>query len=144
VTGLSESQNNLKESMKKRIKKLVKQRRRMRMWGAAGALCAVLAGAPPAYFLATGNMPALSFDGAIFISGDWAVVIGMIAVGLFGSMLCYSQFKRDKDKFDKIRAGAVELMQAGAPICECKWTPCSCKDNLAAEMSEKFDINLFY
>lgn len=144
MAGLSEFESNLKPSVRKRVNKLKKLRRRMRMWGAAGAVCAVAAGAPPVYYLATGNMPAVSFESALFLSGDWAVVIALIAVGLFGSMLFYAQYRRDKDKFDKIRAGAVELMQAGAPICECKWTPCSCKDKLAEEMSDKYDVNLYY
>lgn len=137
-------ENRLKPSILKRVKKLKKLRRRMRMWGSAGAACAVVAGAPPVYYLITGNMPAISFDGSLFISGDWAVIIGMILVGLFGSMLFYAQFRRVKDKYDKIRAGAVELIQGGDPICECKWTPCTCKDELTQDMSDNFDINLFY
>lgn len=144
MAGPSPLEQRLKIAVFKRIKKLRKLRRRMRLWGAAGALCSIIAAAPLLYYLATGTMPAISFDSSLYISGDWAVIIGAITVGLFGSMLFYNQFKRDKDKYDKIRAGAVTLIQAGDPVCECKWTPCSCKDELIKEMSEKYDINLSF
>jgi hypothetical protein len=137
-------EQRLKIAVAKRVRKLKKLRRRMRLWGAAGAVCAVIASSPLVYYLATGSMPAVSFDSSLYVSGDWAVILGAIAVGLFGSMLFYNQHKRDKEKYDKIRAGAVSLLQAGDPVCECKWTPCACKDELIKEMSEKYDINLSY
>lgn len=140
----SDVEKKLKLTVAKRIKKLKKLRRRMRMWGSAGAICAIIAAVPLVYYLVTGNMPAISFDNTIWISGDWAPIIGAVIVGLFGSMLFYAQYKRDKDKYDRIRAGAVEILKAGDPICECKWYPCSCKDDLAKEMNEKYDINLSY
>jgi hypothetical protein len=144
VAGPSIVEQKLKIAVFKRVKKLKKLRRRQRLWGAVGALCAVLASSPLVYFLATGSMPAISFDTSLYISGDWAFVIGAVAVGLLGAMLFYGQYKRDKDKYDKIRAGAVALLQANEPVCECKWTPCTCKDELIKEMSEKYDINLSY
>ena len=137
-------QRNLKLPIGKRVKKLIKLRRRMRMWGSAGAVCAVIASAPLVYYLVSGRMPPISFDNAIFISGDWATVIGAVIVGLFGTMLFYGQFRRDKDKLDKLRAATVEILQSGDPVCECRWTPCSCKDSLIREMSDRYDINLSY
>lgn len=134
----------LKLPMSKRVKKLIKLRRHMRMWGGAGALCSVLAATPLVYYLLTGKMPSISFDESLYFSSDWMVIIGAVIVGLFGSMVFYSQYRRDKDKYDKIRSGAIALLQAGDPVCECKWTPCSCKDDLIKEMNEKYDINLSY
>jgi hypothetical protein len=144
VAGPSAVELKLKIAVFKRVKKLKKLRRRQRLWGAVGALCAVVACSPLLYYLATGSMPAISFDSSLYISGDWAVILGAVIVGLFGSMLFYAQYKRDKDKYDRIRAGAVALLQAGDPVCECKWTPCTCKDDLIKEMHEKYDINLSY
>jgi hypothetical protein len=144
LAGTSPVDQRLKLAFQKRMKKMMKLRRRMRLWGAAGAVCAVLATAPLIYFLITGMLPAISFDSSLFVSGDWAFVVGAIAVGLFGSMVFYNQLKRDRDKFDKLRAGAVEMLQSGEAICECKWATCSCKDELVGEMHDKYDINLFY
>jgi hypothetical protein len=144
VAGQSVVEAKLKIAVFKRIKKLKKLRRRMRLWGAIGVVFAITACAPLVYYLATNTLPAISFDKTIFIANEWAVVIGTIMVGWLGSMLFYGQFRREKDKYDKIRAGAVALVHAGDPICECKWTPCNCKDDLIVEMKEKYDINLSY
>lgn len=137
-------EQKLKLPVQKRVKKLKKLRRRLRLWSVAGALCVAAAAAPPLLYLVTGSMPAVSFENGLYVSGDWAVVLGMILVGLLGAMLFYNQYKRDKDKYDRIRAGAVSLLQAGDPVCECKWTPCTCKDDLVREMNERYDINLSY
>jgi hypothetical protein len=137
-------EQRLKLAFLQRLKKMTKLRRRMRLWGAAGAVCAVLASAPLVYFLVTGSLPAVSFDSSHYVSDDWAFVIGAVAAGLFGSTVFYGQLKRDRDKFEKLRAGAVEMLQSGTPVCDCRWTVCSCKDELADEMHEKYDINLFY
>ena len=137
-------EEKLKKTFLKRIEKMQKLRRSMRLWGAAGAVCAIVASAPIVYFLFTGNMPALSFDMPIYISPDWAVVIGMLAVGLFGSMVFYSQFKRAKDKLDKMRSGAVALLQSSDAVCDCNWLQCTCKDDVIRDMHDKYDINLSY
>jgi hypothetical protein len=134
----------LKLAVLKRVKKLKKLRRRQRLWGAAGVTFAVVASAPLLYCLITGALPAISFGDTIYIADGWAVLVGCVFVGWLGSMLFYGQYRRDKDKYDKIRAGAVSLLQEAAPICECKWYPCTCKDDLIRELSEKFDINLSY
>lgn len=137
-------EQKLKLAFLQRLKKMTKLRRRMRLWGTAGAVCAVLASAPLVYFLVTGSLPAVSFDSSFYASDDWAFVIGAVAVGLFGSTVFYGQLKRDREKFDKLRAGAVEMLQSGDAICDCKWITCTCKDDLAGEMHDKYDINLFY
>jgi hypothetical protein len=144
MAGLPPLEQRLKFTFSKRMDKLKKLRRRMRRWSAAGALCAVAASVPLVYFLFTGNLPAISFDPAPYVSGGWAAVIGMVAVGLLGSMVFYGQLKREKDKFDKIRVGAVALLQSRESICECKWAQCSCKDEIIREMSDKYDINLSF
>ncbi len=144
MAGLSAVERRLKLPVLKRVKKLRKLRRRMRLWGSCGALLAVTGCGPLLYYLFSGSLPAISFDQTIYISDEWAVIAGTVLIGWLGSMLFYGQYKRDKDKFDKIRAGAVELIKSGDPICECKWTPCSCKDELIGEMNEHHDINLSY
>lgn len=137
-------EKKLKLAVQKRIKKLKKLRRRTRMWGIAGMICAITACAPLLYFLLTDNIPAVSFEKTIYISSDCAVIVGCLGVGWLGAMLFYGQYKRDKDKYDNIRAGAVDLLRAGDPVCECKWTPCTCKDDLLKHLSEQYDINVSY
>lgn len=137
-------ESKLKLSVLKRVKKLKKLRRRQRLWGGAGVTFALLASTPLLYCLVTGALPAISFGDTVYIADEWAALAGCVFVGWLGSMLFYGQFRRDKDKYDKIRAGAVAQMQDAAPICECKWYPCTCKDDLIREMNEKFDINLSY
>lgn len=144
MAGNSAVEKKLKLAVLKRVKKLRKLRRRMRLWGMCGVLLAITGCAPLCYYLLTGNLPAITFENTIYIADEWAVVIGTILIGWLGSMLFYGQYKRDKDKYDKIRAGAVEMIKAGDPICECKWNPCTCKDDLIREMNERHDINLSY
>lgn len=144
MAGLSAVETRLKLPVLKRVKKLKKLRRRMRLWGACGAMLAVTGCGPLLYYLFSGTLPPISFEHTIYISNEWAVIAGTVLIGWLGSMLFYGQYKRDKDKFDKIRAGAVDLIKSGDPICECKWTPCSCKDELIGEMNEHHDINLSY
>ena len=137
-------EQKLKLAVLKRIKKLKKLRRRQRMWGIAGALCAILACAPLLMYVITGEMPMATLDTYLFMLEDWAVPIACVIVGMAGTVIFYRQYRRDKDKYDGIRAGAVALMQANEPVCECKWMPCNCKDDLLKEMNEKHDINLSY
>lgn len=140
----SSVEQKLKLAVLKRMKKLKKLRRRMRLWGATGVTFAILACAPLLYCMATNSLPAITFENTIYIANGWSVIIGCVFIGWLGALLFYGQFRRDKDKYDKIRAGAVSLLQAGDPICECKWYPCTCKDDLIREMNEKYDINLSY
>jgi hypothetical protein len=144
VTGLSPIEQKLKSTFQKRIKKLKKLRRRMRMWNAAGMVCAIAASSPLVYFLFTGNMPPIVLDLPMYIAPEWAMVLSVIGVSLVGMLVFYTQYKRDKDKFDKIRSGAVSVLLSSDAVCECKWIQCSCKDNLIKEMSEKHDINLSF
>ncbi len=137
-------QPKLKLAVLKRVKKLIKLRRRQRLWGGAGAVFAALAAMPLLYCLATGTLPAVSFGETVYISDGWAALAGCVFMGWLGSMLFYGQFRRDKDKYDRIRAGAVALLQEGTPVCECKWYPCTCKDDLIRELNEKYDINISY
>ena len=137
-------EQKLKLGVFKRVKKLKKLRRRMRLWGVAGIMCAICASSPLVIFIFTGALPRISVDKFLDFSGDWGTVLGMIMVGLAGTMLFYRQFRFDKEKYDRIRAGAIALIQSGDPICDCKWTPCDCKDDLIRKMSAKHDINLSY
>ncbi len=144
MAGLTEVEAKLKLPVLKRVKKLKKLRRRMRLWGACGVLLAATGCGPLLYYLLSGKLPPITFEQTLHISSEWAIIAGTVLIGWLGSMLFYGQFKRDKDKYDKIRAGAVELIKAGDPICECNWTPCSCKDDLIRLMNEDHDINLSY
>jgi hypothetical protein len=110
----------------------------------AGALCAICASSPLVIFIFTGAMPSISLGQSLNLYGDWGTPVGMILVGLAGTMIFYLQYNRDKGKYDRIRAGTIALIEASAPICECKWTPCDCKDDLIRKMNVKYDINLSY
>lgn len=144
MTGLSPTEQKLRPTFQKRIKKLKKLRHRMRLWNMAGILCAIAASSPLVYFLFTGNMPAIVLDLPMYIAPEWATVLSVMGVGLLGAMVFYNQYKRDKDKFDKVRSGAVSVLLSSDAVCECKWMTCSCKDRLIKEMSEKYDINLSF
>ncbi len=136
-------EQRLKLNVYRRVKKLKKLRRRMRMWG----VVEVLGVAAAAWTLTTrvllNNLPFFAEGGVLFGEG-WAPVLAVVAAGILGVILCSDQYKRDKEKYNRIRAGTIALMEGAAPVCECKWLPCDCKDDLIRRMKEKYDINLSY
>jgi hypothetical protein len=133
----------LKLNVSRRVKKLKKLRRRLRIWGVAEVLCIALAAWPLVMRVFLENLPFFAEGGTLFGAG-WAQVFAMVGAGFLGALLCSQQHKRDKDKFDRIRAGTIVLMEASSPVCECKWMPCDCKDELIRRMKDKYDINLSY
>lgn len=140
----AELRQKLKLPMQRRVKKLMRLRVRLRLWGVAGIVCAIIAATPPVLFLGTGARPAVNSGDVFTFSRGWVGPLVAIAAGLFGTMLFYRQYRRDKEKYDRIRAGAVELIRSGDPICECRWIPCTCKDDLVRQMKANHDINLSY
>ena len=144
MEGPDDVRERLKLPVQRRVKKLIRLRRRLRLWGVAGVLSAITAAAPPTLYLLTGIHPAVNDANVFDFSRAWVTPLVMIGAGLFGTLLFYRQYRKDKDKYDRIRSGAVELIRAADPICDCRWIPCDCKDNLVREMKERHDINLSY
>lgn len=136
-------EQRLKLNMCRRVKKLKKLRRRLRMWGVGEVLAIALAAWPLVTRVFLDTLPIFSEGGALFGAG-WAQVLAMVAAGFVGALLCAQQYKRDKDKFDRLRSGTIVLLEAASPVCECKWLPCDCKDELIRRMKDKYDINLSY
>lgn len=133
----------LKLNVSRRVKKLKKLRRRLRLWGVCEVIAIALAVWPLVTQVFLNNLPFFSDNGLLFGAGG-AQVLVFVAAGFVGALLCSQQHKRDKDKFDRIRAGTIVLMEAASPVCECKWLPCDCKDELIRRMKDKYDINLSY
>lgn len=136
-------ESRLKENVSRRVKKLKKLRRRMRIWGVGEVLAIALAVWPLVTRVFLDNLPFFSEGGALFGAG-WAQVLAMVAAGFVGALMCAQQYKRDKDKYNHIRSGTIVLIEAASPVCECKWLPCDCKDELIRRMKKKYDINLSY
>ena len=97
----------LKVNMGRRVKKLKKLRRRMRLWGVGEVIAIGLAVWPLVTRVFLENLPFFS-EGGVLFGSLWAQVLAMVAVGFVGALLSAQQYKRDKDKYDRLRAGTRE------------------------------------